>query len=206
MTRKTLKHPAYSVVPITPLSHVLRYWGLRQKLASLLRVPLPDTTHLLNRNTSICCNTFIQTSMFYWTVISRLDSCSDLCHRYILHQSCPFMRHFFNQVQGAIDHYPLAIFWPLTRDFLGIVESEYKYQDLGLWDASCQGLGLPTIRQTLAYLDALPSGNNDKPPEARLYAIFMLYRQSESMREHLSDSRPNDRAGRVTKRMCRWCG
>lgn len=92
------------------------------------------------------------------------------------------MRHLFNRVQGAIDHYPLAIFWPLARDFLGIVESEYKYEDLGLWDASCQVLGLPTIRQTLTYLDALPSENKDKPPEVRLYAIFMLYRQSESMR------------------------
>jgi len=92
------------------------------------------------------------------------------------------MRHLFDRAQGAIDHYPLAVFWPLARDFLGIIESEYKYEDLGLWEGSSQVLGLPTFHQTLAYLDALPSENKDKPPEVRLYAIYMLYRQSESMR------------------------
>jgi hypothetical protein len=72
----------------------------------------------------------------------------------IMHRLC-------KKVRGAIKSYQLAVFWPLARDLLSVLNELAYGRNLvrEFWDDSCQVLGRTNFGQTISYFEALPSEN-----------------------------------------------
>lgn len=71
------------------------------------------------------------------------------------------MHRLRKKVRGAIKSYQLAVFWPLARDLLSLINEHAYGRNLVrefLYD-SCQVLGWTNVGQTISYLEALRSEN-----------------------------------------------
>ena len=95
----------------------------------------------------------------------------------IMHRLC-------NKVRGAIKSYQLAVFWPLARDLLGILNILADGGDLvsGFWDDSCRVLGRTNSRQTISYFEALPYSD---PEDNMMNEIFVGHLTHSAVREYL---------------------